>query len=115
MSTTYLLDKFIQYKKIQREELRLTTIDKVKGILKEMLGSIPFKEAYFFGTITKPYRFFEESDVDIAFIGLMDEDFFKASAYLSSRLGKDVDIVQLEDHRWRDKIIKEGIRWMRQD
>ncbi len=115
MSQTYLLDKVLQRKSIERERLRLASIEKAKKILKEMSKSISFEKAYLFGTITKPYRFSEESDIDIAFVGLKDEDFFSALAYLSRNLGRDVDILQLEKHRLREKIIKEGIVWTRQD
>lgn len=115
MSQTYLLDKVLQRKSIERERLRLASIEKAKKILKEMSKSIAFEKVYLFGTITKPYRFSEESDIDIAFVGLKDEDFFSALAYLSRNLGRDVDILQLEKHRLREKIIKEGIVWTRQD
>jgi hypothetical protein len=30
-------------------------------------------------------------------------------AFLSDYLGRDVDVIQLEGHRLRDKIIKEGV------
>jgi len=86
-----LLDKALQKKSMERERLRLAIIERVKQILKQMHGTIPFEKAYLFGTITKPYRFSEESDIDIAFIGLRDEDFFPALAYLSRNPGRDLD------------------------
>jgi len=115
MNQTYLLDKVLQRKKVEREKLRLMSIEKVKKVLKKMSENISFKEVYLFGTITKPYRFSEESDIDIAFVGLRDDDFFFVLAYLSRNLGRDVDILQLEKHRLREKIIKEGVGWTRQD
>jgi len=115
MTQTYLLDKILKRKGMDRERLRLISIEKVKKILKEMSETISFDKAYLFGTITKPYRFSEESDIDIAFVGLRDADFFLALAYLSRNLGRDVDILQLEKHRLRKKIIQEGIVWTRQD
>lgn len=108
MSQTYLVGKALQ-KKAWRERLRLAIIERVKQILKQMYETIPFEKAYLFGTITKPYKFSEESDTDIAFIGLRDEDFFSALAYLSRSLERNVDILQLEKHRLKKKIIKEGI------
>jgi len=113
MGTTALFDRVIRDRKSHREALRQAMIDRVRRALKEMSESIHFKDAYLFGTITKPYRFFEKSDVDIAFIGLRDEDFFKAIAYLSRRLERNVDVVQLEKYRLREKVIKEGIPWTR--
>jgi len=47
--------------------------------------------------------------VDVAFVGLRDEDFFTAMAFLSQELETDVDVVQLEASPLREKIRKEGI------
>lgn len=113
MSQTYLLDKALQKKRMEKERLRLAIIEKAKKILKQMGETVPFEKAYLFGTMTKPYRFSEESDIDIAFIDLKDEDFFPALAYLSRSLGRNVDILQLEKHRLKKKIMKEGILWTR--
>ena len=93
----------------------MAIIDKTRDALKEAFSLFDFKEAYLFGTTTKPYRFYENSDVDIGFIGLRDEDFFPILAYLSRRLQRDVDILQLEYHHLKDKIKREGIQWMRPD
>jgi len=112
---TYLLDKFLEDKALRREELRLAIIDKTKDILKEASSLFDFREAYLFGTITKPYRFHEDSDVDIGFVGLKDEHFFSILAYISRNLQRDVDILQLENHRLKDKIMREGIPWKRSD
>lgn len=111
--TTYLLDKVIEQKKLQRERDRLTIIRRTFLVLDEMSDIIFFKDAFLFGTIIKPFRFFNESDVDIGFNGLSDKDYFKAMAYLSNCLNREVDIIQLERHRLSDKIVKEGMRWMR--
>ena len=73
-----------------------------------------FEEAYIFGSILKPGRFYNDSDIDIAVKGLKNQDFFLFMARLSDALGKDVDILQLEKHRLKDKIIKEGLLWKRQ-
>lgn len=113
MSTTYLLDKFLKEKRSQREKVRREMIKKVNVALKKLASQIPFDEAYLFGTITRPYRFLENSDIDIAFLGLKDENYFTASAFLSRELSRDVDIIQLEKHRLKEKIVKQGIKWKR--
>lgn len=77
MNQTYLLDKALQKRSTERERLRLATIERVKQILKEMHETIPFEKAYLFGTIIKSCRFSEGSDIDIAFVGLRNEDFFR--------------------------------------
>ena len=81
----------------------------------ELGGEIAFDEAYLFGSVSKPFRFSESSDIDIGFVGLDNRHFFKVMSYLSEETGHDVDIVQIEDHRLADKIKRGGVRWRRQD
>lgn len=66
-----------------------------------------------FGSIVKPYGFRKESDIDIGFMGLRDEDFFRAMSFVSGELGADVDVIQLESHRLALKIRQEGLKWTR--
>ncbi|MEJ5361034.1 MAG: hypothetical protein WBK20_15370 [Spirochaetota bacterium] len=109
--STYILDSVLQRKKEQRELLRKDVLCKLFSILEELSHSISFDEVYIFGSITKEYSFSEGSDIDIAFLGLSDEDFFKAMSFISSRIGYDVDIVQLENHRLKTIIMSEGLQW----
>ncbi len=52
-------------------------IKKLFNTLDTLSREIPFKEAYLFGSIGKPYRFSKDSDVDIGFLGLKDEHFLR--------------------------------------
>lgn len=113
--TTEIIDNVLQRKKEQRENRRVCTLQKLQSVLEELIKIIPFKEAYIFGSVTKKYLFSEHSDIDIGFIGLDDKDFFKAMSFISERIGMDVDIVQLEHHRLKDHIMKEGILWKKND
>jgi len=72
---------------------------------------IPIQEAYVFGSVSRQFGYREDSDIDIAVIGLRDEDFFKAMAFLSETIGVDVDVVQMEGHRLADTIKREGSKW----
>lgn len=108
---TDLLDSILERKRREQEEFRLQLIKKLFDTLDKLSQEIPFKEAYLFGSIGKPYRFTKESDVDIGFLGLKDEHFFKAMSFISREIGVDVDILQLENHRLAKKIKKEGIKW----
>ncbi|MBP7796922.1 MAG: hypothetical protein KA059_09130 [Elusimicrobiales bacterium] len=100
-------------KRVEKEKLRKHALKKLDTILSEMSQIIFFKDAYIFGSITKPHQFTEESDVDIAFLGLDDKDFFKAMSFISGQLERDVDIIQIENHRLSEKVVKEGIKWTR--
>ena len=112
---TALLDEVIEKKKKERENLRLHVIAKILKAIDRLSGEITFDEAYLFGSVTKPFRFLESSDIDIGFVGLDNRHYFKVISYISEEAGRDVDIIQLEDHRLADKIKKGGIRWRRRD
>jgi predicted nucleotidyltransferase len=108
---TPLLDAALDRDEQKREDVRKLLIEKAFGVLAELNKMVPFKEAYLFGSIAKPYGFRDRSDIDVAFAGLEDAGFFKVMSFLSSELGRDVDVVQLEGHRLSDKIRRKGIRW----
>lgn len=111
MFSTFILDRAIEDKKKEREALRLRLLDKVLETLGGLARVIPILEAYVFGSVSRPFGYRENSDIDIAVIGLKDEDFFKAMAFLSEAIGVDVDVVQMEGHRLADTIKREGIKW----
>lgn len=111
--STALLDEAIRRKRREREELRLSIIAAILSALDELAGEISFAEAYIFGSVVRPYGYSEESDADIAFVGLKDKDFFKAMSFISRKIGREVDIVQLERHRFAQEIRRSGIQWTR--
>ena len=108
--STYLLDEAVARKKEERENLRLDVLKKLNYIIGKLYLKVPFNEAYIFGSVTKPYEFSENSDADIGFLGLKDEYFFKAMAFISREINRDVDVIQLERSRFAKKIKKEGVR-----
>ena len=108
MQQTALIDEYKKRKKEKAENLRAELLSKLKSALSEISKAVHYEEAYIFGSILAP-SFSLESDIDIAFIGLRDKDLFRAMAFLSDYLGRDVDVIQLEGHRLREKIIREGI------
>lgn len=95
----------------EREMRRKEVIDDVFNALKELSDEVFFEEAYVFGSITKPYQFWESSDIDIAFKGFDNEKLFSATGFLSARLERDVNLISIEKVHFRDKIIMEGLRW----
>ncbi len=113
--STSLIDAVIDRNRKAREEKRLQLIDSLFNILYRLSERVCFNEAYIFGSVTRPYRFSEKSDIDIGFIGLKDEDFFKAMSFISGETGLEVDVIQLDRHRLAEKIMREGIRWTKKD
>ena len=109
--STVLLDEVIEKKKKDQEVFRLQMLEKADRALDGLSREIPFEEAFLFGSVTEPFGFSEQSDVDVAFVGLHDDHFIRAMSFLSSELCVDVDILQLETHRLGEKIKREGTRW----
>lgn len=113
--STALIDETIDRKRKEREVKRLQLIERLSGTLKRLSKRVSFDEAYIFGSVIKPHRFAELSDIDIGFIGLKDEAFFKTISFISDEIGLEVDVIQLEGHRLAEKVKREGMRWTQKD
>ena len=95
----------------ERERGRKDFISDVFGVLERLSKEVYFMEAYIFGSVTKPYQFGESSDVDIAFKGLDKESLFVAVSFLNRELGREVNVALLENVHFKEKIIRDGIKW----
>ncbi len=91
-----------------------------KQMLRQLLRSLPllaarygFARAYVFGSLTKKDRFRKTSDVDVAVEGLPDEKYFTFMAELSDLLGREVDVIQIEKHHLKNRILEDGLEWKR--
>lgn len=98
----------------RREKLRTEVLEKVFEALEDLSDKVVFDEAYIFGSVAAPRRFREDSDVDIAFKGLDKDRLFFAVGFLSNALERDVNIVEIERIRFRDKIERVGLRWKKE-
>ena len=109
--STHIRDEAIKRKKLEMERLRQSLLRNAVTVIAELRRTVSFKDAFIFGSLTKPFKFGINSDIDIAFSGLKDRDFFKAASFISSEIGREVDVIQLEGFRFAEKIKKEGIKW----
>lgn len=112
---TELLEKYLKKIEQKKELRRIELLKKILVALSKLSKEISFKKAYIFGSILKRKRFYYDSDIDIAVFGLKDKDFFYFMSRATTMLGRDVDVVQLEKHRLKDKIIKEGLLWKKRN
>jgi hypothetical protein len=110
---TSLLDRALDQNQERREALRGDTIASLRNAL--AATPVRYSAVYLFGSVLQPGRFREDSDVDVAFEGLSDEDYFRAKRYLENTLRRPVDVLQLEEHRLRNVICRKGVRWTRDD
>jgi len=108
-----LLYRWQARERARRERLREETLYRVRKALEELEARIPFRRAFIFGSLVRPGAFHEDSDVDIALEGLPPERFWEAAAHLSEILEREVDVLPLEEVRFREKIEREGLLWKR--
>ncbi|MBI4587022.1 MAG: nucleotidyltransferase domain-containing protein [Planctomycetes bacterium] len=74
-----------------------------------------FSQAYIFGSLAKKGRFHKNSDIDLAVSGLSDEYLFRFGAELSECMGREVDVLQVEQLKKRphlnQRILEAAIEW----
>ncbi|MGA7540680.1 MAG: nucleotidyltransferase domain-containing protein [Steroidobacteraceae bacterium] len=94
----------------RREAARAGARDRLRAALAELLP--PGSEVWVFGSILKPGRFREDSDVDIAVQSLppgMSEAWLQHQVAL--RIDRGVDVLSLRETRLRARIESEGEKW----
>lgn len=95
----------------ERERLRIKVIKDAFKVLEKLKEEVSFKDAYIFGSAAQPHQFTEFSDIDIAFTELEKDKLFFVVSFLSSHLQRDVNVIHIEDIHFKNKILKEGIKW----
>lgn len=97
----------------ERERLRREVRQELQAALEEL---VPGVKTIVFGSLVRPGRFTEHSDIDIALEAEPAAmSYFQLTALLSERLGRAVDVVLLPECRFRDKILREGEAWTPRD
>ena len=108
---TSVLDAALARKAAAAEQERQALLGQLQAILDEVAVDFHVEEAYIFGSLARPNRFHVDSDVDVAVSGVPGDRFFTLAALLSSRLGRDVDLVPLEEVPIAESIRAKGLRW----
>ncbi len=108
---TTLLDQHLRRKRQENEKIRQQTLRQLLRALPQLAARYGFERAYVFGSLAKKGRFQKTSDVDLAVEGLTDEKYFTFWAELSELVGREVDVVQIERHHLKKRIIESGIEW----
>ena len=103
----------LQQRDVARLERRLVayaeTRQQLRGALAEL---IPGREVIVFGSLTKPGVFNDRSDVDLALSEPTSGiETLHLTAELTDRLCRPVDLIRLDQSRFREKILREGERW----
>lgn len=109
MAADTLLARRDEARRARRLALRAETRRRLRDALAELVPGHPI---WVFGSLTKPGRFNDRSDVDVA---LADEprsiSVGQLASELTERLGRPVDLVLLDRCRFRDSILREAELW----
>ena len=94
---------------LRRHALYDATRSRLRTALSEL---IPGNTVLVFGSLTHRGQFNDASDVDLAFeIQPEGIDTLQLMAELSEQLGRPVDIINMDECRFREKILRTGDRW----
>ena len=109
---TDVLDRALARRRQEREAERLALQARALELLEE--APVDLAEAILFGSLVKPGRFRENSDIDVAVPHLEPRDFFELMGYLEEGLNRDIDLVLLSRCHFADSIHRTGLKWTRQ-
>jgi predicted nucleotidyltransferase len=98
---------------LRKEELEKKRLEVLEQTIKEVKGVFSnsnVTEVYLTGSIINSYKFSSRSDIDIAVKGLPAIDYFPILSKLEESLLRTIEIIELENCRFSDKIINTGLR-----
>ena len=108
---TSVLDKAIAQRSRRLENERKILVAQTVALLDAHSRQFGIRSAYIFGSVARPRRFHEHSDVDIAIETSRPELLTEAIGRFSSLLERDVDLVDLSVVPFADRIRREGVPW----
>jgi uncharacterized protein len=108
---TSLLDAAIAQRKAQNERQRQEILAQLWLWFDRFGETYGMQEVYVFGSLAIPGRFTERSDVDVAIASMQDEAFFEVMGRLSTEVGREVDLVLLNQCHFAHRIREQGILW----
>ena len=97
-----------------RSRRRLQVVEKVWRAIERLSHTYKWNDLYIFGSAAKSDRFGNASDIDIGIEGLDKFLHYRFIADLSRLIGREVDVVRLEDCNFMDAIKTRGIRWKKE-
>jgi predicted nucleotidyltransferase len=107
-NTSYL-DKALKEKRLRLEQERQILLQQTLHWLDEFGLKYGIRQAYIFGSVTRPNKFHDQSDIDIAVEQINAEDFFSVIGFISEALARDVDVVPLNQCHFAHRIREQGI------
>jgi len=104
-----LLEQMERERLEKRERSRQEARQRLLEVLRQ---TIPGKRVFVFGSLLRPGKFTPQSDIDLALESEpRDMSIYQLIALLSERMGRAVDVLLLDECRFKNKILKEGELW----
>ena len=100
----------LNHERAERDErLHLEVRDHLRKVLRRFVA---VDQVVVFGSLTKPHRFSDGSDIDLALeCEPTGTSLYQLTALLAEEMGRPVDIILLSECRFRDRIDREGEKW----
>ncbi|PSO60803.1 MAG: signal peptidase [Cyanobacteria bacterium QH_7_48_89] len=108
---TEILEGAIAHRREDCERERQKILAQVLHWLEAVGSQHGIEKAYIFGSLTRAGEFTETSDVDVAVVGQLPENFFSLMSFLSTELGREVDLIELDQCHFGHRICEIGIQW----
>ncbi|PSB25593.1 nucleotidyltransferase family protein [Stenomitos frigidus] len=110
---TRLLDEVLVEQQENREQERQQVLQQVLAWLEQSGSHYGIDSAYIFGSVLRPGRFHDGSDVDLGVETMHSVKQIEAIAALSMALLREVDIVDLRYCHFAHRVREAGLLWMR--
>ena len=91
--STAKLDQILSDRQGKIEQERLLLLNKTLQWLQEFSTLYGIKQAYIFGSILRPGKFHQDSDVDLAVSQINPDDYCTVISLLHQYLGREVDLI----------------------
>lgn len=109
--STHILDTILSQRRQAQEQERQALLARVGETLDRLPLSYRPAQVYIFGSLIRPWAFTAHSDIDLAVESLAPEHFFTLMSTLAAKLGREVDLIDLNRCHFASQIRQEGQRW----
>jgi len=105
-----LFKSSINEHRVLNETLRLQILENTICVLNKYFLHKPVTSLYITGSLIQANRFKQRSDIDIAVEGLQSNIYFSCISELEGLLNRHVEIIELENCRFANKIKETGLK-----
>ena len=109
--STTKLDQILSDRQGKIEQERLLLLNKTLQWLQEFSTLYGIEQAYIFGSILRPGKFHQNSDIDLAVSQINPDDYCTVISLLHQYFGREVDLILLDTCHFSNRIRDTGLLW----